>query len=168
MIRRSGPTARLVCRGALRPTPVTSVYSIRLEYAVGQLPIAVVEEPLLTGRPDGEEIPHMYPANEQWPARPCLYYPSDGDWATDRSLATTIVPWLLEWLLHYEVWLTTGEWRGGGVEHRPISSSGPGDSSTETATPQEALPLTGAETVDHYAEVLQLPRHLTNPRPSRS
>lgn len=30
-------------------------------------------------------------------------------------LAKTILPWTAEWLLHYEVWLVTGEWVGGGV-----------------------------------------------------
>lgn len=129
-----------MCRGALRPTPVTCVYAIRLEYAVGQPPIAIVEAPLLLGRPDGGEIPHMYPAGDRWPARPCLYYPGDGDWVADRPLATTIVPWLLEWLIHYEVWLTTGEWCGGGVEHGPISSSALGETAPDAATLPAAVP----------------------------
>ena len=29
-------------------------------------------------------------------------------------LADTIVPWAAEWLMHYELWLVTGEWTGGG------------------------------------------------------
>src|SRR5690606_2726087 len=122
-IRGRGRSARLVCRGSVRPSPVTGVYVVRLEYALDEPPIAIVEAPPLTGRPDQMEIPHFYPASDRWPAGPCLYYPGDGDWASHRSLATTIVPWLLEWLLHYEVWLTTGQWRGGGVEHGPSPQS---------------------------------------------
>ena len=30
------------------------------------------------------------------------------------SIADTIVPWTAEWLVHYEIWLVTGEWYGGG------------------------------------------------------
>ena len=29
----------------------------------------------------------------------------------------TIIPWTQEWLYFYEIWLLTGEWRGGG--HTP-------------------------------------------------
>lgn len=29
-------------------------------------------------------------------------------------IANTIVPWAVEWLFFYEVWLVTGEWGGGG------------------------------------------------------
>jgi hypothetical protein len=29
-------------------------------------------------------------------------------------LAYTVVPWISEWLLYYELWLFTGEWTGGG------------------------------------------------------
>ncbi|WP_434478886.1 hypothetical protein [Gemmatimonas sp.] len=128
--------ARLVCRGSLRPSPVTGLYAVRIEYTVSEPPLVVVESPSLIGRHDQADIPHMYPAGDRWPAHPCLYYPNDGDWTADRPLATTIVPWLLEWLLHYEVWLTTGEWRGGGVDH------GTGSSSTlDAAVPNAAAPL---------------------------
>jgi hypothetical protein len=27
----------------------------------------------------------------------------------------TIVPWISEWLMYYELWLSTGEWLGGGI-----------------------------------------------------
>ncbi len=38
-------------------------------------------------------------------------------------IATTVIPWLLEWLVYYEAWQATGEWLGGG-EHPLISTSG--------------------------------------------
>ena len=41
-------------------------------------------------------------------------------------IADTIVPWACEWLLHYEIWLATGEWHGGG-EHPSAGTAG-GDS----------------------------------------
>lgn len=33
-------------------------------------------------------------------------------------LNATIIPWTSEWLFNYEVWLATGEWRGGGMHPR--------------------------------------------------
>jgi hypothetical protein len=32
------------------------------------------------------------------------------------------VPWTCEWLFHFESWLFTGEWEGGGTTHEPIVS----------------------------------------------
>jgi hypothetical protein len=31
-------------------------------------------------------------------------------------LAHTIVPWLISWLVFYEIWLVSGVWHGGGFE----------------------------------------------------
>lgn len=141
-IRERGGDARLVCRGTLRPSPLTSIYAVRLEYSIGKPPVAVVEAPSLRTRSGQPAIPHTYPANDVWPLRPCLYYPGDGDWKADRSLATTIVPWLLEWLIQYEIWFATGEWRGGGVEHiaATIADSGEPDATCSYATPLSTDP----------------------------
>jgi hypothetical protein len=38
----------------------------------------------------------------------------------DGSIADTIVPWTAEWLVHYEIWLVTGEWYGGGTGRRGV------------------------------------------------
>ena len=40
---------------------------------------------------------------------------------SDMTIATTIVPWLSLWLYYYEIWLATGSWQGGGVDHEPKS-----------------------------------------------
>lgn len=31
-------------------------------------------------------------------------------------ISDTIIPWTSEWLLHYEYWVLTGIWQGGGIE----------------------------------------------------
>ena len=41
-----------------------------------------------------------------------------GEWAERMLIAEIIVPWISEWLLHYEIWLVTGEWHGGGMHVR--------------------------------------------------
>jgi len=33
-----------------------------------------------------------------------------------KYLSLTIIPWTIEWLYFYKIWLATGEWCGGG-EH---------------------------------------------------
>ena len=128
-LRGRAAYARLVCRGRLRPSSVTRAYDIAVAYRLGAAPLALVEQPALIGRADQGEIPHTYVADEYGPLRPCLYYPRDGDWSEDRALAWTIIPWLLEWLVEYEVWLVTGEWCGGGVAH---AGQAVGDHDTRT------------------------------------
>lgn len=42
----------------------------------------------------------------------CLYL--SPDFTSQMLLADTVIPWAVEWLYHYEIWLATGEWCGGG------------------------------------------------------
>ena len=50
----------------------------------------------------------------------------DGFFQYFRSLvfADTLVPWTIEWLFHYEIWLATGTWCGGG-EHPVVGKKRP-------------------------------------------
>jgi hypothetical protein len=100
----------LICRGRVQPTPLNAVYRVRIEYRLGEHPKVWVEEPALVPRVEGGRIPHVYPG-----PRPCLFYPPNREWRPDRLLATSILPWLLLWLFHYESWIVTGSWEGGGV-----------------------------------------------------
>jgi hypothetical protein len=95
---------------ALQPTPLSVTYRVRIEYVLGDRPHVTVIDPQLE-RPRGEPLPHVFPHDEL-----CLYF-REFDGRTDL-IAKTIVPWASEWLYFYEVWLTTGEWHGGGV-HPP-------------------------------------------------
>jgi hypothetical protein len=56
---------------------------------------------------DGPRLPHVFPGD-----RLCLHF--SGEWRADQSIATTIMPWISEWLFHYEIWKVTGKWHGGG------------------------------------------------------
>lgn len=69
--------------------------------------VVVLDPPLDV--PEGRSLPHVFPGD-----RLCLHYP--GEWDDSMLVATTIVPWASEWLLHYEIWKSTGEWHGGGHE----------------------------------------------------
>jgi len=76
-----------------------------------------VEAPLLRGRPEspGEPIPHHYP-NRLCSEQPvlCLCDPLKSEWLPVDAIADTTVPWTIDWLACYEVWLATGNWTGGG------------------------------------------------------
>lgn len=84
-------------------------------------PAVMVLDPRLRGRkerPD-EAIPHVY-GNPWNPLLPflCLFHPpSDRFDPRHHRLADTVVPWTIDWLACYEIWLATGKWVGGGVSH---------------------------------------------------
>lgn len=109
----------LVCDGAVRPTPMSQSYTVRLEYRVGWQPRVWVTSPRLKrhGSAPNQPIPHTYHSTRQGRERPCLFFPNSGGWRSDKSLAATVIPWVYEWLVFYELWHITGEWLGGGIEH---------------------------------------------------
>jgi hypothetical protein len=109
----------LVVRGTVQPSPITLAYRVRVTYADFGVPKAFVMAPLLQRRPPepGRPIPHTYDSLSPGKERPCLYDPSGEEWTSRRPIAMTILPWLLTWLVDYELWYATGVWFGGGVEH---------------------------------------------------
>ncbi len=107
----------LTVRGRVRPTSISQTYRIHLSYKEAGVPHIWVGDPELVPRSDGKASPHFYPADDAGPGRPCLYYWKEREWTPDRPLATTVLPWLVLWLLYYELWHATGDWHGGGVDH---------------------------------------------------
>ena len=105
VVRRS----RLAWTGKLRPTSLSDEYSIYLTYKLSDKPVVMV--------PD--RIPHWCgpnrPPHLHADGSLCLYYPPAREWRRDMLLGDTILPWTAEWLLHYEIWLVTGNWMGGGI-----------------------------------------------------
>jgi hypothetical protein len=101
----------LVCRGSLRPTPITGEYLVKIEYITRLKPKVWIESPPLQRRTPDERIPHTYADD-----RPCLF---KEDFRSDMSIGHTIVPWLSLWLVFYESWRITGEWQGGGLHPTP-------------------------------------------------
>lgn len=83
--------------------------------------IILIDPPLelLTDRAPGELVPHIY-LNGDNPAKSplCVFDPVAGEWTNDMAIAETIIPWVIDWLVSYEGWLATGEWTGGGRDHR--------------------------------------------------
>lgn len=68
-----------------------------MEYDQGRRPRVTVVDPPLQ-RHDGQHLPHVFPGDDL-----CLYYDEfDGG---QHLIADTVVPWISEWLFHYELWL---------------------------------------------------------------
>ena len=100
---------RLYWIAELQPTGISDAYNIELTYSLEKPPKVFVVSPELENR-EGEEIPHRYSDGSL-----CLYLPRNGEWNSSMYVSETTVPWICEWLFHYELWLATGEWLGGGV-----------------------------------------------------
>lgn len=97
----------LVWKGKLQPTPLSQEYTVRLRYKLNRRPEVHVIDPVLKV-PEGKKLPHVFSGDEL-----CLYL--YGEWSPDMNISETIISWASEWLLHYEIWLATGEWQGGGI-----------------------------------------------------
>lgn len=107
---------RLVCRGEVRPTDISRTYRVCIIYRGKHSPSVRVVDPPLRRRPSEprEGIPHTFNQATEGQEEPCLYKTA---WRSDMLLANTIIPWLYEWLMFYEIWYQTGKWLGGGIGH---------------------------------------------------
>ena len=103
------------------PSPLSRIYTLRIEYRQGVKPQVFVESPNLKLLADGRRLPHVY---EQDPARLCLYLPMTYEWQSWMRIDNTIVPWAILWFFYFEEWLSSDEWKGGG-EH-PSADDLPG------------------------------------------
>lgn len=103
----------LVWEGRIQPSILSDVYQLRISYRLGKRPIVTVYGENLQ-QVDDPELPHHFHVDpERKQIQMCLHLP--GEFNDRMLLVKTILPWASEWLLHYEVWLATGEWYGGGV-----------------------------------------------------
>ncbi len=106
-VRRGGV---LYWTGALVPTAVSQTYTLGIEYRLPKHPIVRVVTPALGVPREQYHDVHRYSDG-----RLCLYWPNGEEFDVGMLLARTIVPWAVEWLFFYEMWLATGTWMGGGI-----------------------------------------------------
>ena len=103
---------KLIWKQYIRPSPFSREYLIQVEYQPGEAPRTYVLQPGIRSLAGKRKLPHVYPL----PGDPlCLYYAPAREWAATMSLASTIIPWASEWLFHFEAWLLTDNWDGGGI-----------------------------------------------------
>lgn len=99
----------------LRPSPLSPYYIIKVKFIKGKSISTYVVEPAKLRFHKGEvKLPHVYSTPEQ---QLCLYYPDKKEWNECKLIINTIIPWASEWLFFYEVWVITGKWLGGGINH---------------------------------------------------
>ena len=103
---------KLLWRNIFRPSAFSREYRVQIEYQCGEWPRTRVLSPSLRALAEKRKIPHIYPL----PGDPlCLFYSHAREWNPSMVIAKTIVPWACEWLLHFEAWLFTDVWEGGGI-----------------------------------------------------
>jgi hypothetical protein len=105
----------LTWRCDLQPTPLSRVYSVRIEYLQGTTPRVFVDSPNLEELAQGRHLPHVYREPE---IHLCLFMPAREQWHGGLLISRTIVQWTMLWLYFFEEWLASGDWKGGG-EHPP-------------------------------------------------
>ncbi|MCX7648982.1 MAG: hypothetical protein N2050_00325 [Flavobacteriales bacterium] len=100
---------------SITPSPLSNTYKLKLSYQRNRGVDVFVMEPKPLALAEGKNfLPHVYSTPEQ---RLCLYYPKAREWNESMLFTKTIIPWACEWLCHYELWVCTGIWHGGGIHH---------------------------------------------------
>jgi len=103
----------LVWKGYLQPSELGLKYLIKIVYRRGKHPDVYVMNPKPLVLAEGKtELEHVYNTEKQ---HICIYYKRANEWDETKSIADIIIPWVSEWLLHYEYWVATGAWHGGGI-----------------------------------------------------
>lgn len=99
----------------VQPTALSIRYQVQLVHNRGESPKVYVLDPKpLALHPGRTSLPHVYSHADQ---RLCLYDPVEHEWTADMFHVHTTLPWTVEWLMHYEIWVGTGTWNGGGTNH---------------------------------------------------
>lgn len=112
-IMQSDKITYLTWEQTLKSSPLGDEYRVRMEYSRGSHPKVYVIEPKPLKLAEGEDrLPHVYNHKGQ---QLCLFV--HNEWSKRRMIAYTIVPWIVDWLFHYELWLIDGNWKGGGTVH---------------------------------------------------
>jgi len=117
---RSGK--ELVYRMKLSPSAASRIYTCDLHVRPGAChPEVIVVDPNLKVLASGRSLPHVYPHAGKG-AKLCLWRPQQQEWHASMKLSETYVPWTVQWLWYFELWLQSGEWVGGG-EHPPTEKN---------------------------------------------
>ncbi|MFP5040301.1 hypothetical protein [Parasediminibacterium sp. JCM 36343] len=105
----------IIWSSEIRPSALSSLYTLKLHYEYKkQIRIFVISPTKLALAEGKTELPHVYSTVKQ---QLCLYYPKDKEWDLGMYYVHTLIPWASEWLIHYELWVSTGTWHGGGIPH---------------------------------------------------
>ncbi|AZI26465.1 nucleotidyltransferase [Pedobacter sp. G11] len=94
----------LKCTGYVKPDGCNQAYKVLIEHVVGKEPKTTILEPSIA---PSAKI-HMYADRSL-----CLSYPKDTKWTEKTKIYENTIPWLIEWILFYELYLVNGNiWEG--------------------------------------------------------
>ncbi len=100
-------------KGVVKPSPLSKEYPVTITYQIYHRPNVIIydQDNIFPGC---QHPPHVFRVDEEkGNVSICLYFGSY-EFSSKNLLANTIVPWSVEWLYFYEIWLSTGSWEGGG------------------------------------------------------
>ena len=97
----------------MQASALSNTYHVRMEGKALSFPDVWVSEGAVERCEELEKVPHQFGC-EYDPKRIKVCLQKD-DWSPRSSLSRTAVPWTMEWLFFFEIWMTTGEWCGGGI-----------------------------------------------------
>ncbi len=98
----------LKCFGTIRPTEYSPTYSIEIDYPMGGIPHVTIKDPSIIAK----ARTHVYKEGCL-----CLYDPQQTPWRGTNNLHETIIPWIAEWIVFYELYLIEGKWLGPEASH---------------------------------------------------
>jgi hypothetical protein len=106
---------------AITPHALSGTYQCHLEYQLCCYPHMYCVDPPLSVLAAGRRLPHVYQRAE--PVQLCLFMHNRQCWNDNFLLAKIVLPLTYYWLAHFEHWLFTGDWLGGGTH--PVPSCPP-------------------------------------------
>jgi hypothetical protein len=107
---------KLICRGWIQTSDKSKQYRIEIEYEPWNSPVTHIIEPAIEPNINA----HMYPDGAL-----CLFDWREQHWQNHWHLHETIVPWIAEWLVFYELYSLTGIWHGNSAIHAEIKEEEP-------------------------------------------
>jgi hypothetical protein len=94
----------LICTGKLDDVDWKDRYHIKIECVAGKEPKSTIIYPVI---PPSRDI-HMYSDHSL-----CLSYDGDVIWNARTELYRYTIPWIVEWIHYYEIYLSNGgKWEG--------------------------------------------------------
>ena len=107
--------------GYLRPTALSRTYHVVVDYKAKKRPVVRLLGDNIKGL-DKSNFPHKFNIDHvKKHVDLCLHLAHEFN--SSMLIADTIIPWAVEWLYFYEIWLTTNVWCGGG-KHPGIKKKG--------------------------------------------
>jgi len=95
----------LICKGKIESGDYKNKYKIEIRCVAGKEPKSTIIEP--EAIEPSQQI-HMYSDHSV-----CLHYPPDMKWNGRTEIFKYTIPWVIEWIHFYELYLVNGEkWLG--------------------------------------------------------